>query len=226
MRRVLFGAVASAAAFGAGAAASAAAITTADLVACSGQTSCVVPGAVVAGSPGKLQAKTVAGQQGLGIAGKTGGEIDFGEWLTVTFDKNVHIEAFKVSAFFNGSEFGDFNEEGIVRLTLGDGSILDYTIKVIGENMATISSGLGSVTNCGATTSSGSGCFLYSGRPLGDLVVASIAFSAKNLPTLAGNNSDYSLAGLDYSEVPVPGAALLLLTGLGVAGFARKRRAA
>lgn len=188
--------------------------------------SCAVPGATVTGTGGLLQSKTVAGQQGLGVAGKTNGEIDFGEWLTVTFDKNVYVDSFKVSAFFNGPEFGDHNEEGLVRLTLGDGSMLDFTIKVVGENMATISSGLGAVTNCGATTSSGSGCFLYSGRPLGDLVIASIAFSAKNLPTKKGNNSDYSLAGLDYSEVPVPGAALLLLTGLGAAGFARKRRAA
>lgn len=226
MRRLFAAAAAFAVALAAGNAASAAAITTADLVACSGLASCMVPGATVSGSPGLLQSKTVAGQPGLGVAGKTGGEIDYGEWLTVTFDRNVFIDAFKVSAFFNGSEFGDYNEEGVVRLTLGDGSILNYTIKVVGENMATISSGLGLVTNCGATTSSGSGCFLYSGRPLGDLLVASIAFSAKNLPTKAGNNSDYSLAGIDYTEVPAPGAALLLLTGLAAARLRRKKRAA
>lgn len=210
----------------AGSAASAATITTADLVACSGLYSCAVPGATVTGSPGKLQSKTVAGQQGLGVAGKTGGEIDYGEWLTVTFDRNVHIDAFKLVFLYNGDEFGDYKEEGVVRLTLGDGSMLDFTIKAIAENTATISSGLGSVTNCGVTTSSGSGCFLFAGRPLGDLIVASIAFSAKNLPTKKGNNSDYSLAGIDYSEVPAPGAALLLLTGLAAARLGRRKKAA
>lgn len=226
MRKFFAIAAASAVVFGAGAAASAATISTADLVACSGLYSCVVPGATVTGSPGKLESKTVAGQQGLGVAGKTGGEIDFREWLTVTFDKKVVIDAFKLVFLYNGDEFGDYNEEGIVRLTLGDGSMLDFTIKAIAENTATISSGLGSVMNCGVTTSSGSGCFLFSGRPIGDLVVASIAFTARDLPTKKGNNSDYSLAGIEYSEVPAPGAALLLLTGLGAAGFARKRRKA
>ncbi|MDZ7628565.1 MAG: PEP-CTERM sorting domain-containing protein [Parvularculaceae bacterium] len=226
MRIVLAAAAAFAGAFGVTAAASAATITTADLVACNGLSACSVPGATVTSSPGLLQTKTVAGQQGLGVAGKTNGEIDHGEWLTVAFNENVLLDAFKVVFLYNGPEFGDKNEVGAIRLSLGDGSLLTYTINAIGENAATISSGLGLATNCGATTSSGSGCFLFSGRPLGDLVIASIAFSAKNLPTSAGNNSDYSLASLDYSEVPVPGAALLLLTGLGAAGMARKRRAA
>ncbi len=226
MRTFFAAAAAFAGALAAGNAASAAAITTADLVACSGQYSCAVPGATVTGSPGKLQSKTVAGQPGLGVAGKTGGEIDYGEWLTVTFDRNVLIDAFKVVFLYNGDEFGDYKEEGIIKLTLGDGSMLNFTIKAIAENTATISSGLGSVTNCGATSLSGSGCFLFSGRPLGDLVIASIAFSAKNLPTKKGNNSDYSLAGLDYTEVPAPGAAILLLTGLAAARLRGKKRAA
>jgi hypothetical protein len=223
MRTVLAAAAAVAVSFGA---ASAATISTADLVACNGLSACAVPGAAVTGSPGKLQTKTVAGQQGLGVAGKTNGEIDFGEWLTVIFDSKVYIDAFKLVFLFNGPEFGDKNEEGLIRLTLGDGSIVDFTVRAIGENKASVFTGLGSVANCGVTTASGSGCFLFSGRPLGDLVIASIAFSAKNLPVPEGNNSDFSLAGIEYSEVPVPGSALLLLTGIGAIRLGRKRRTA
>lgn len=225
MRSVLVGSLALASILGGAGAANAATITTADLVSCSGLVSCTLADATVSGSPNALQAKTVAGQQGLGVAGKTGGEIDNGEWLTVAFDSNVFLDAFKVVFFYNGPEFGDSNEEGDIRLTLGDGSFLNFKINAIAENTSTISSGLGSVSNCGATSLGSSGCFLFSGRPFGDLVIAAIAFSAPNLPTRAGNNSDFALASVDYSEVPVPGAALLLLTGLGAAGFARRRRA-
>ncbi|MBY0421082.1 MAG: VPLPA-CTERM sorting domain-containing protein, partial [Parvularculaceae bacterium] len=111
-----------------------------------------------------------------------------------------------------------------------DGTSARYQMDVTGENVSTIGvdsgpkSSLG-VSNCGATTLSGAGCFDYAGAPLSTKLITRLVFTAANKPS-ATNNSDFLLAGLGYttSEVPVPGALLMMLSGL--AGFGAVRRKA
>ncbi len=222
MRRLF--ALCIAAVLGSASAASAATITGAQLAAaCNNVAMCNVAGVNFSGAPGQLVANSVAGLQGIGVSGATPAEIDNPESVTVTFAAPVFLNAFTVGAFFNGPEFGDNNERGFVTAFFQGGGSQVFTFDVIGENAAVIDGGFGAiVTNCGATTDSGSGCFRFSNNPLSSSLITSLVFTAANIPT-ASNNSDYILAGLEFSEVPVPGAIALMLTGLAGLGAAKRR---
>ncbi|MGE0407800.1 MAG: hypothetical protein AB7P23_00910, partial [Amphiplicatus sp.] len=80
-----------------------------DLAGCSGLANCPVTGATISADGGTLEGKSFDGQFGLGVAGATGGEIDFGESLSVAFDVNAVLDAFRIVFFYNGPEFGDAN---------------------------------------------------------------------------------------------------------------------
>ncbi|MBY0420884.1 MAG: hypothetical protein K2Q06_01180, partial [Parvularculaceae bacterium] len=105
-------AVAALAAVNFGAAAHAAVITGAQLSAsCAGVSSCSpATGVTVTSSPGAMAGGNVGGVAGIGIAGVNGNEIDAGELLTINFASAVTVDSFRLSAFFNGDEFGDENE--------------------------------------------------------------------------------------------------------------------
>ncbi len=194
-----------------------------DLAGCDWMASCAVDGAQLSGVGGLLDGKTVAGQFGLGISGRTGGEIDPGESLLVEFDKDVLVEAFRLVFLFNGPEFGDPNEQGNLKVTLADDTIVNFAINAVGEDMATIDSGFGTVTNCGGTQRGDSGCFDFTDMPLGDQAIASIAFNAVSVVDM-GNDSDFALASFDVSEVPLPLSGWLMMSGIGGLAAARRKR--
>lgn len=229
MRRLFIGCLAAAATtFGA---ASAATLTGAQLAsACNNVANCnPTAGVSLAGAPGQLVANTVGGLQGIGVSGSTPGELDFGETITVQFATAVVLNSFTLGAFFNGDEFGDNNERGFLTAFYLDGTQQQFEMNVTGENTATINGGFGAVvTNCGATTADGSGCFKFANNPLSSKLITQLVFTAANKPTQAGgqsNNSDYILSGLEYSlsQVPVPGAIAFLLTGLAGLGAAQRK---
>jgi hypothetical protein len=229
MRRLVIGGIA--ALFVSAGAASAATITGAQLAsACNSVTNCnPVAGVTVSAANGQLVSNTVGGVQGIGNSGATPGEIDTGETVTVQFASPVILNSFTLAAFFNGDEFGDNNERGFVTAFYADGTQQQFQFDVTGEDTAAINGGFGAiVTNCGATTSSGAGCFLFANNPLSSKLITKLAFTAANKPTSAGgqdNNSDYIISGLQYSlsQVPIPGALAFLLTGLAGLGAAQRR---
>ncbi len=226
MRKFLGACVAGVASLLIASAASAITLLETDLDDCDNLNFCDLTGLTLqANGANVLDGKSYAGQFGLGVLSDlddTPGEINFGESIEAVFDFNAILNSFRVVFFYNGDEFGDNNEVGNIQVTFADMSVLNYTINAVGENMATISSGLGSVVNCGATTAAGSGCFDFIGS-FGDALISSIVFSAPDLPT-ASNNSDYSLARFEFTAIPAPGAFLLLLTGIGGLSFASRGR--
>lgn len=210
-----------------GAAAHATTITGADLATCAGTAGPCSPatGVTLSSTGGTITSNNVGGVVGIGISGApTTGEIDSPEQLTIDFASAVTLNSFRVGAFFNGPEFGDFNERGQVTINNG---VATYTFDVLGDSTATISSGLGTVVNCGLSVAGGAGCYDFTGNPLGNTLITRLVFTAIN--NTPGFNSDYTLAGLSFTPaaVPVPGALGLMALGLGgIAGFGRRRKTA
>lgn len=194
----------------------------AELSTCHGLTTCNVTGATLESSPNAMDGKTYGSTYGLGVSGGTGGEIDVGQSITVTFDLPSIVHAFSLAFIYNGPEFDDPNEHGTATVYWDAGGSDVFDFIVTDENVITFS-GAGGWANCGDTTATGSGCFSLFGNPFGDSLIASIVFEAVDIPGF-GDNSDYALSSLEFTPIPVPGALLLLLTGVAGLGFASRSR--
>jgi hypothetical protein len=189
---------------------------------CLGNTSCTVDGATLTGSA-KFDQKSNNGGPGLGISTATGGEIDIGETVGVNLGAAMTVTSIQLLFLYNGPEYNDRAEIAQITAdnntyTLSLGSLLDDT--------SGLWSGAGSVSKCGTTLGSGSGCFLLT-NPFAS-TVQFLGFTAlAGNPPFSGpgtNNSDYAIGRITAERKPVPEPGTLALFAMGLLGLAAARR--
>jgi hypothetical protein len=146
---------------------------------------------------GDFTRKTLFDESGLGVSGRTTGEIDVDEFIDGAFSSAVTVDALRLVFIYNGPEFGDPSE--IARVSVNGGALFGR-LTADGENTATWSLG-GTVTSCGATTFSGTGCFLIH-NPFGTASVESISFTADSAGPGLSNDSDFSIGAIEVTQVP------------------------
>lgn len=168
---------------------------------------------------------------GLGVSGKTAGEIDYGEFVTLDFGGSVNLESFEITLLYNGPEFGDPAEGGYVDVWFtGALNPLTYYFQASpGPTTTTLLTDLGgSYTNISPMTGENAGWFRFD-NPFGDRTITKLSFTAANNPN-GTNNSDYSLKSVVYSvadveQVPEPATYAMLGLGLLAVGFLKRRKA-
>lgn len=166
---------------------------------CFGTASCTVEGAGISSVGGTLSKKLQNAATGFGVnGGASGAEIDIGETLNVAFDQPRSVVAIQVLFLYNGPEFNDKAEKATVT---ADGTTYTLSVRRDADDAAADWTGTGTVTKCGATTSSGTGCFLIEEPFPG--AVSTLAFKAVTGGTpfsgSGSNNSDYALGFIDVA---------------------------
>lgn len=180
---------------------------------------------------GKFAKKSQAGITGVGIAGRTDGEIDIGETITGKFSNSVLVSSIKLGLLFDGPEYGDVNEIAKLSIIYSDNSLADFKLTATGATTAFWSGSTGSVVSLGTgAILHGTGAWELI-NPFGAKAIKEIVFGA--LPGKAAstcknckNQSDYTFVNMDVTTVPVPAAAWLFGSGLlGLVGLRRKYQA-
>jgi hypothetical protein len=167
---------------------------------CFGQAACEAEGVQLSVSGGTIAKKTLNGATGFGVSGGASGpEIDIGETLFVDAGDPRGVRAIKFLFLFNGPEFGDKAE---IARVVADGTAYTLAVANKADDASAAWSGPGTVSKCGATTASGTGCFVVT-NPF-PAAVGQLAFSAVSggapFSGTGTNNSDYSVGYVDLEE--------------------------
>jgi hypothetical protein len=170
---------------------------------CLGATSCELDAAIVVAAGGVIAKKSLNGESGFGVSGgPSGNEIDLGQAVEVKFDEPRRVVAIKFLFLYNGPEFGDRAEIATVK---ADGTTYTLATRNDADDATADWSGPGTVSQCGATTAAGTGCFIVTDPFAG--AVGRLKFSAapggQPFPVYGGagsSESDYSIGFIDVAS--------------------------
>ncbi|MCB5187767.1 PEP-CTERM sorting domain-containing protein [Methylobacillus caricis] len=159
------------------------------------------------------------GYQGVGVSPKKGndvtvGEIDKHEWIIAKFDDATVISNITLGLLFNGPEYGDSKEQASITVTYFDNSTSTFKLIATGDTTASWT-GLGTITNLSPAIQDLGGVWSLD-NPFGDAAVKS--FSLTSLK----DKSDFTLYSV--TAVPEPESYAMLALGLGLLGFAARRK--
>ena len=178
-------------------------------------------------APGNFQLKSQGGLTGVGVSGKTAGELDIGESISGVFSRGVQLASIRLGLLFDGPEYGDVNEVAqITAYWANGGGSESFTLTATGTHSA-LWTGSGSVLAVGTGAVNGGAGAWDIFNPFGTRQVSRISFAAltgvaASTCTSCRNQSDYTLVSV--TAVPEPQTYALMLAGLGLVGTIARRR--
>jgi hypothetical protein len=203
-----------------------------------GQNNQTIGGLNWTSSPGKFVLKSRGGYTGVGITGgRTGDEIDIGEFLTATIGPGLtfSVPSFTIGVLFDGDEFNDVQEVAQVTIWSVSQGVQSFTLTNTYQLLLPPSysgdlavwTGLGTVSNLSPSVNSG-GAVWRVDNPFGSLNdIYKVQFTALEGTCghgLCTNQSDFTLVQFQYEPVPEPGTYAMLGAGLLVLGWLGRRR--
>jgi len=173
---------------------------------CIGQAACTVDGAEISAGNGLLAKRSGFGTAGIGVSGgPSENEIGIGETLRIDLTATRRIGQLQFLFLYNGPENGDRAE--VARVT-ADGIAYTLSIRNDADDAMADWSGPGSVGKCGATTATGTGCFVVTDPFPG--AVGLLDFSAiaggQPFPAAGGpgrSESDFAVGRIDVAAQQV-----------------------
>jgi len=182
--------------------------------------------ATFSSAPGNFQMKSQGGITGVGVSGKTAGELDIGESISGVFSRGVQLASIRLGLLFDGPEYGDVNEVAQITAFWATGGSQSFTLTATGTHSA-LWTGSGSVLSVGTGAVNGGAGAWDIFNPFGTRQVSRISFAAltgvaAGTCTSCSNQSDYTLVSV--TAVPEPQTYALMLAGLGLVGTIARRR--
>jgi hypothetical protein len=175
-----------------------------------------------------MEVKTSGIVTGLGIESSAvdDPEIGVGEVLRATFSQGLVVTGIQLGLLFDGPEFSDVQESAQITATFAGGQSVSYTLTALYDSLFSWN-GMGSVALLGGSNTESNGGIWQLTNPFGRSLVTQLDFTALAGTCGSGgckNPSDYLV--MSVTAVPEPATMALMAAGLGVVGWAARRRKA